>query len=172
MTTATEIFSEALGKLGLVAAGEAVNGNDGALMLLILNTLIDAWNLPSNFAYTTQDVTATLGTGVASLSIGPAQALNCTRPGRIELGSCARLNGVDYELRSISEAEYNEIPYKANQGIPAVFYYDPGATTGTVYYYPVAALSFAVHHPVQTQTTAFADLIRLVRDLVVLGFTD
>ena len=159
MTTANEIISEGFGKLGLLEAGETVQPDDAAQGLLVLNTLVDALNLPSNFAYTNNDATATLGAGVASLTIGPAQSIAVTRPVRIEPGSYSRLNGIDYPMDSITEQEYNLIQFKTNQGTaPNRFFYDAGASTGIIYYHPVPVVSVVVHHPVQQQASSFADL--------------
>jgi hypothetical protein len=159
MTTANEIIAESLGKLGLIGAGETVDGDNAGYCLITLNTVVDALNLPSDFAYVDTNVSATLNTGVATLSIGPAQALNTVRPVRIELGSYATISGVDYPMISISEQEFNQIPIKTNGGTtPMWFWYEPGVTNGTIHYYPLPGATCVVTHPVQKQTSAFADL--------------
>lgn len=158
MTTASFLISGALSKLGIMRAGDAIDPDDEPLGLRTLNTLVDALNLPGGFAYTTNDATATLAASVASLTIGPAMSLAVTRPVRIEQGSYCRLSSVDYPLTGIDEAQFNSIPYKTTTGIPQWFYLDMGASTGTVYYYPVPAVAVVVHHPVYQQVTEFADL--------------
>lgn len=160
MTTATEIISEALGAIGMLNAGETASAEDALTCLNILNTMIDAWNLPSLTQYTTQDATATLTAGDDDLTIGPAQEISVTRPARIELGSYVRSGGIDYPLTGLNEAEYNRISLKDVGGhVPRFFYYDVGALTGTIYYWPVPSTSCVVHHPVATQFSAFADLV-------------
>jgi len=159
MTTATEIITESMRHLGVLSAGEVPNADDSDACLTALNTMIDAWNLPSLTQYTTTDGTATLGAGVTSLTIGPSMSINVTRPARIGLGSYVTSGGVDYPLEQISEAEYNAIENKALSGdVPSMFYYDQGASTGTVYYWPAPAGSVVVHHPLPLQFAAFADL--------------
>lgn len=159
MTTATEIITEAMRHIGMLNAGETPNADDSDACLTALNTLIDAWNLPSLTQYTTQDGTATLSAGSTSLTIGPSQNINVTRPVRIELGSWVRYDGLDYEMDQITEAEYNAIGTKNLAGfVPRYFYYDAGASTGTIYYYPAPAAAVVVHHPLATQFTAFANL--------------
>ena len=159
MTTATEIISEALGNIGMLDAGETLSAEDGELCRTILNTMIDAWNLPSLTQYTTLDGTATLNAGVSSLTIGPAQSIAVTRPVRIEVGSYSRYQSIDYEMEGVTEAQYNAISLKNLGGfVPRVFFYDPGDLTGTIYYWPVPQGAVVVHHPLATQFSAFADL--------------
>jgi hypothetical protein len=158
MTTATYLIGGALSKLGVNRAGDPIDPDDEPLGLSALNTLIDSLNLPGGFAYTNTDVSATLGIGAASLTIGPAMSLATVRPVRIEVGSRCTLSGVDYEMWGIDEAQYNAIPVKDTQGIPRRFWLDSGAATGTVYYYPTPAVSVVVHHPVQQQASEFADM--------------
>lgn len=159
MTTATEIITEAMRHLGVLSAGEVPNADDADTCLTALNTLVDAWNLPSLTQYTTQDGTATLNAAATSLTIGPSQNINVTRPARIELGSWVRSGNVDYPMTQIDEAQYNAIPIKDLAGfVPTHFYYDPGASTGTIYYWPAPAGSVVVHHPLAVQFSAFADL--------------
>lgn len=159
MTTATEIITEAMRHIGMLSVGEVPNADDADACLTALNTLVDAWNLPSLTQYTTQDGTATLTAGSTSLTIGPAQNIAVTRPGRIELGSYVTAGGIDYPMESISEAEYNAINIKDLAGfVPTKFFYDAGASTGTIYYWPAPGSSVVVHHPLAVQFSAFADL--------------
>ncbi len=159
MTTATEIITEAMRHIGMLSVGETPNADDADACLTALNTLVDAWNLPSLTQYTTQDGTATLGAGVGSLTIGPAQTIAVTRPGRIEAGSYVSYGGIDYPMDAIDEAEYNRISLKNLGGfVPTKFFYDAGASTGTIYYWPLPGSAVVVHHPLAVQFSAFADL--------------
>jgi hypothetical protein len=159
MTTANEIIREAMQALGVLNAGETASYEDAEDCRLVLNTLIDAWNLPGLTQYTTQDGTATLAGGSSSLTIGPAMNIAVTRPGRIEQGSYVRYGGIDYAMEGLSEPEYNAISLKTLGGfVPRYFFYDVGLLTGVIYYFPVPTASVVVHHPVATQFSAFADL--------------
>lgn len=159
MTTATQILSEALGAIGMLNAGETPSAEDAELCRTVLNTMIDAWNLPSLTQYTTQDATATLSGGDSDLTIGPGQNIAVTRPVRIELGSYCTIGGIDYPMDGVSEDEYSQISLKAVQSfVPRVFFYDVGETTGTIKYWPVPNAAVVVHHPVAVQFSAFADL--------------
>ena len=159
MATATQIISEALGHLGILSAGETVGPDDAETCRTVLNTLADAWNLPSLTHYTSTDGTATLTAGSTSLTIGPGQNISVTRPVRIERGSYVTADGVDYPMDQIDESEYNEIRIKTLGGhVPRVFFYEPGASTGTIRYYPAPGASVVVHHPVLAQFTEFSDL--------------
>lgn len=157
MSTATEIITESMRTIGMLSAGEVPNADDAEMCRVALNTMLDGWNLPSFTLYTTTDGTASLSTG--SLTIGPSQTINVTRPVRIEEGSYSRLDSIDYEMHGVSEAEFNQISLKSLGGfVPRVFWYDPGASTGTIYYWPVPTAAVVVHHPLLLQFSAFADL--------------
>ena len=159
MATASQLIEEALAQLGIKAAGEEVQGDDLAHGLTTLNTMIDSWNLPGPIAYATNDATATLTTGSTSLTIGPAQQINVTRPVRIDAGSYARVDGVDWPMEQVGEAEYNRIWLKTQTAhVPSIFYYEAGASTGTIKYWPAPGQSCVVHHPVIAQFSQFADL--------------
>lgn len=159
MTTANEIIAEAMGTIGMLGAGETASYEDAAICLQVLNTMIDAWNLPSLTQYTTQDGTATLTAGATSLTIGPTMNINVTRPVAIAAGSYVTANGIDYPMEGISEPEYNELGIKNLAGyVPVKFFYDVGELTGTIRYWPAPGQSVTVHHPLPTQFSAFADL--------------
>jgi hypothetical protein len=147
MATALEIVESAMSKLGLFGPGDVVSAEDGDVCLQRLNALVDAWENEGLFAYTTADTIFTLPANTSSRTIGPAMQINMVRPVRILRGSFSRLDGIDYRLTPISEAEYNDISLKSTVGsiAPSVCFYDGGNPTGTVYFWPVANVSVEVH---------------------------
>ncbi len=159
MTTANTIIAAALAKLGVIGATDTVTGDDAMHCLGVLNTMVDQWALQNLVAYTNTDASATLGAGIGSLTIGPSMQLNVARPVRIEVGSYATSGGKDWPLSPLSEQQWNDIFDKAvTAHVPYYYWYDAGASTGTVYYWPKPQASVVVHHPVQQQLAQFATL--------------
>lgn len=160
MTTANTIIEGALSKLGLFGPGDAVDAESASDCLVILNQMVDSWNLPSWTLYGTTEVTATVAASTASVTIGPSMTLNVTRPVRIEAGCFSRIGGVDYPLDFVSEAEFNSISLKTITGFaPEWGFYDPGAATGTIKLYPQPGASCELHIIVLSQLSQFADLV-------------
>lgn len=155
MTSARTIITRALDELGVGQSGQALSADDASKCLSALNGLADAWLTAPNFSYTTNYVSAALGAGVQSLTIGPGLAFNCARPVRIE-SAFARVGNIDYEIRPVTEAEYLAIPLKDLNGPwPSVYYYDTGIP-GLIYFYPTGSCTVTLS--VQTQLSQFANL--------------
>lgn len=156
MATALSYIEAAMGKIGMLAAGEVVSAEDSAVGLERLNTLLDALENEGMYGFATLDTIFTLPANTTSRTIGPAMQINIVRPVRICPGSFSRVSGIDYPLTSISEAEYNAISLKSQVGsvAPAVCFYDGGSPTGTVYFWPTAGSSAEVHLITPTAQTA------------------
>lgn len=160
MTTANTIIEGALSKLGLFGPGDAVDAESASDCLVILNQMVDAWNLPSWTLYSTTDVTATIGAGVSVVTIGPSSTLNITRPYRIEAGCFSRIGGVDYPLEFVSEPEFNSISLKTVTGFaPEWALYEAGSSAGSIRLYPQPGAACELHIFVQSQLSQFATLV-------------
>jgi hypothetical protein len=149
MTTATalQLIESALGKIGMHSVGETVSAEDADVCLERLNTLIDSLEGENMFAYATADTVFTLPANTESLTIGASQSIDMTRPARIMAGSFSRIDGRDYALRPVSEAQYNLISQKDNGGAiaPDVCFYDGGVPTGLLYFWPSVSAAVEVH---------------------------
>lgn len=158
MTTALTIITAALQELGVAEAGQTLDSDDSQLCLDALNALADAWLVEPNFAYTNTLVSAALPAATQSRTIGASQQFNCARPVRLESPGCyVRVGTIDYPLEVVNEAQYNAIGLKSVDGPrPSVCWYDAGATTGTVYFWPTGACT--VYLLVQTPVSQFATL--------------
>jgi hypothetical protein len=165
MSTALSYIEAAMGKIGVLSAGEVVSAEDADVGLARLNSLLDALENEGMYGYATTDTVFTLPASTTSRTIGPAMQIPMTRPVKILPGSFSRLNSIDYPLESISEPEYNAISLKSSIGAvaPSVCFYDGGSPTGTVYFWPTAQSSVEVHLITPTaQTVAAATTTDLV----------
>lgn len=157
MTTANEIIAGALSKIEALGVGETPAAEDADTCLKALNALVDSWNLDPSQAYRTEQVTATLPSSTAYLTIGAAQSLSTARPIRIERGSFVTVGGIDYPLDPVDITEYNGIALKSTSGPwPSVCAYDGGLPTGRVYFWPLGACTVSL--TVRTLMTEFAGL--------------
>ncbi len=161
MTTANTIIKSALGKLGINSPGEAVRAADGETCLAALNGLLDAWRTERLYAYATQRITHTVLADAASLTIGPSGASITTtpRPDRFENGCFYSIGDVDYRLDPVTEAEFNEQPFKAVTGTDAsCFFYSPSLPLGTLRFFPRIPSGAVLTLIAQQRISAFADL--------------
>ena len=118
--TARSTISGAMKLLGVISPVETLAPEDAADGLIMLNNIIDAWNLESLFIYTINEAVVTFSG--ASATIGPAMTINVARPMGID-SAFYRKSGIDYPLRVIDYAEYNSIGLKTvSSEFPEVIY--------------------------------------------------
>ena len=167
MTTASVIIRQSLARIGVRAAGEDVGGDDAADALETLNTMIDAWRVENLFAVATSTIAATLPANTQQLNVGPAQTVAVDpRPIRFEDGSTYRIDGIDYPLRGVTEAEFADISFKAVSATgPDVFFYRPNFPIATIDFYPRASSSLSLSLIALVQVAEFADLTTTDYDL-------
>jgi hypothetical protein len=159
-TTANALIRQALARIGVRAAGEAVNGDDAADALQVLNTMLDAWRVENLFAVATSTLSATLPANTQQINVGPAQTVAVDpRPIRFEDGCTYRVGGIDYPLRSVTEAEFADLRYKAVSAVgPEVFFYRPNFPIATLDFYPRASSAVPLSLVALVQVSAFANL--------------
>lgn len=157
MANATTIITRALRELQVYPESQTLDPDDSAACLLALNNLANSWLTGPNYSFTSNRVTATLGSGSRTMTIGPGKDFNVPRPIRLEDGCFATIGTIDYPLRVIEEGEYLSIPLKDVQGPwPSVCYYDAGFPTGLVYFWPLGTCPITLN--LQTQIASFPDL--------------
>lgn len=153
--TARATIQGALKLIGVLDPAETMSPEDADDGLIMLNNIVDAWNLDRLFIYTVTEVVATFAG--ASATIGPGMQINTARPIRIE-SAFYRRSGIDYDLDVIEKPAYDQITMKGISGdYPEVLYYTGDSPTGAVYVWPVPA-SNEYHLSVMQQLTAFTDL--------------
>ena len=164
MTTALDLIKRARRLNRTLGAGEIISAEESANGLTALNAMMDAWSVQRLFVYQITEDSAALVAGTASYTIGASGVINTTRPERIEPSSYVRLNGVDFNLSVMTDAEYNSISSKTTQGLPAGIYYSRAVPLGTLFFYPVpdAAYTLKLRSWKRLQTfTALPDVLAL-----------
>jgi hypothetical protein len=157
MTTALQIIDKAYTVLGYKSPTDVLSGQDTSYALGMLNDLIDSWNTQSLYIYTTTSVVATASGN--PITIGPGQTINTARPVRLPNGSFARIGGMDYPITWIDTEQYQSILLKNTAStIPIYGFYDGGAPTGNLFFWPYQTTATEYHILVQTQLTEWPTL--------------
>lgn len=159
MTTAHTIVVDAFRKLGAYDANQGLQPEEEDLGLETLNNILDTWYVDRLYAYTVDEVIATLPPGTRTRTIGPGMQIDIARPLRIEMGGFTRSGGVDYPFEVVGFEQYAEITFKSIGATwPEVVYFDGSFPTGTLYFYPQTASALELHLPVMNRLSQFADL--------------
>lgn len=140
MTTASQIISSAMKKIGVLTKSSAPDADESADGLVALNGLLSSWSNESLFAYTRVRETFSLTAGTASYTIGTSQAFNTTRP--ISIVEAHITNGTtDWSLALIPDEVYQAISDKDTQSIPTMLNFNNGYPSATIYLWPTPSSS-------------------------------
>ena len=137
MTTALETITGALRLLGVASPGQSLSSDDATTGLAVLNEMLDDWSTHNLIVYTPQDQVFNLLSGVATYTLGPTGSWAGSRPTQINQAR-ATYQSIDFDIEIVSNEQYNNIPFKAQQGIvPSVLAYAGTVPNGTVTVWPV-----------------------------------
>lgn len=151
LATAGDLIAFALRAATVTGVGQTPTAEDASDALVVLNALLAEWQINRWLVYDLVDVAAT-ATGAASYQVGAGLTYDFSwptgqRPDRID-AAFARLisTGIDTPLYPFMAREgYNRIAAKAAVGLPESYFYDSGATVGTLYFYPVPSSIYSLH---------------------------
>lgn len=145
-TTAQDIVSGALKKLGIVRKNESLDANESSDALTVLNDMLASWSNDSLFITSRALESFTLTTGVSTYTIGVGGAFNTARPLFIK-SAFLRQSGVDYEMTIIDDAEFDTtISVKTIQStIPTILSYDNAYPLGTLSIWPVPSAANSIY---------------------------
>lgn len=168
MATVREILTEALEIIGVYAAEQTPSSTDIDTALKSFTQLREQWSNERLFHPTQVIQTFAWGSGVASKTIGAAGnfVTSYGKPHAIEHAFIRDSNSNDYQLRLITNLDYEDLVIKAQQStLPGFLRYDMGSTnaTGTLYLWPV---------PSQSLTLGIASIQNLLVYAVDDTFTD
>lgn len=135
MTTARTLIKKALLEIGALTKSEEPSDDEANDGLDTLNALLSSWSNFSANIYSRTQETFPL-TSAASYLIGDGQVFNTTRPIQI-IDAYVTLGTIDYPLELINQELYDDIAFKANQGIPQFLTYNNGYPYGKITLYPV-----------------------------------
>lgn len=145
MATGQTLVNRALRLIGVIASGETPSADDSNIALEAINSMLNSWRNDRLMCYAIRDETLAMVGGTSSYTIGPSGSLNTTRPVSIE-GAFMRASNIDYNVRVISQQEYNAIVDKtATSDLVEVVYYEGTMSTGTLKVWPVPTTTNVLH---------------------------
>jgi hypothetical protein len=136
--TPTQLITTSLRHLGVLGSTETASGDDVGVMLGILTSMLDSWQVTPDAITGTDELIYTPTAGAQSFTIGPAGNIAATQPDRIKQGSFWRVNSVDTPLGIGTLDDYNSEASKSVTAQPLYVVLDKGYDTATVYLYPAA----------------------------------
>ena len=158
MTTALQLVTSSLRKLGAVAAGEAPDADEQADALAALNQIVESWNLQGLALYRRENVAYSLVPSQQVYTIGSGANFNGARPITLNCAFVTR-GGIDYPLAPLTQAQWNEILQKSQESqLPEAVYYEPTFPDGTLRFWPVPLEALTVTLAINMQLGAVADI--------------
>lgn len=158
MTTALQLVTSALRKIGAVAAGEAPDADEQADALAALNQIVESWNLQGLALYRRENVAYSLVPSQQVYTIGSGANFNGARPITMN-GAFVTRGGIDYPLEPLTQAQWNEILQKSQESqLPEAVYYEPTFPDGTLRFWPVPLEALTVTLAINMQLGAVADI--------------
>lgn len=170
MTTALDMISAALKKLGVFASGETIDAASAADSLKALNDMLDSWSNEALACFAIQEQSVTLVAGKSSYTIGPGGDVNGIRPLRLIEGPGAAYlldtNENRYPVSVVPRDKWNEIwnIVSTTSNLPDTLFYDPQFPLGTINIYPAfnGTLGVALYFDSYAQLSGFAGLTTAV----------
>lgn len=141
MTTARDIITKAMQKIGVLVKSEPPSADEADDALDSLNQLIQSWANDSALIVSRAWETFTLTGGVGTYTMGTGGTFNTTRPLNI-IGAYVRIGTVDQGVDVISDEAFNSISFKSLTGVPQFLNYDNAFPTDNVRIYPVPSTSY------------------------------
>jgi hypothetical protein len=146
MATAGDVIAGALRLIGAVAAGETVNGNDGADGLEAFNGMLDSWSAERLSVFCTQDQTFTWPANTISRTLGPSGDFVGNRPVLVDDSTYFKVNNVSYGIKPINRQQYDAIALKtATSTFPQVMYVNMTMPDVEMFVYPVPTSVLEMH---------------------------
>jgi hypothetical protein len=156
MTTARDIITRSLQKIGAIVKNEAPAADEANDGLNSLNALISSWSNDSLNIYARTWETFSL-TGASSYTIGTGGNFNTARPTNI-VAAYLRSGTIDYPIDIIDDGAYVSISYKNLQGIPEFLNYDNAYPLGRIRLYPLDNAGYSLFLLTEKAVSSFATL--------------
>lgn len=141
MTTAMDIISSSLRKIGVLAAGETPSNEDAQDMLDNLNAMIDSWRIESLMIYTYTMNEFPLVNGQRVYTIGTGGDFNVDRPVVMPIAVKLRLTNQqkqDLPMAILDYQQYAAIILKETTStVPGAFHMDGANPLRNIYIWPV-----------------------------------
>ena len=136
MATVLDLITSALVTVKALAVGETPGADMTTDALDKFNEVLDALSIQNLAVYSNITTTFPLVAGTATYTIGPTGTVIAQRPPFLDT-VYATYQGVDFEVKSMTQEEYALLSLKTTPGIPSRFVYHPEYPDGTLILWPV-----------------------------------
>lgn len=168
-TTALNICQTALQMIGAYGAGDPLSDADAALMLRLLNSMMDNWSNLTLACYEVTEQSLVLVPGQQSYTVGPGGYANGTRPLKILTDPGTAYiqdnNGNNYPVEVVPRDKWNQYGNRSdlvNSNFPSVLFYDPQFPLGIINFTPIPNEAYTAFFDSMLQLTDFATLATAV----------
>lgn len=160
-----ELLAGSLRLVGVKASGEALTADEAADGLVVVNDVLEGWNLERLMIPGGLDpVTLSVTPGLQVHTIGTGGSLNTPRPAKIDSAAYV-VGGTEIPIEIVDEDGWSAIPTKNQTGAnPLKLWYDPAYPLGKVYLWPYPNAAYSLVLWRWAQFPAFA----AVTDTVIL----
>ncbi len=142
MATVGDLIRGSMRKIGVLAAGEALDAGEGADALTIFRQMLDGWSNESLLIPVVNTVTKTLIQGQSQYTIGiypspqpvplPDNHIETARPQIIQNAFIRDTYSTDYSLTKMGGRFYSDISRKTTQARPSRYYVRDGWPLDTI----------------------------------------
>jgi hypothetical protein len=165
ITTALDLITMTLRKIGVHAAAQPVPPEESQDALDDLNLLFESWGLDGRIVARVADIPVPLVPGQATYTIGSGGQVNLPRPVTLHDGF-TRVGDLDFPYTMIRVDQWASLAWKPQgQDWPEYVYYEETFPLGTLHPWPVPTAAHSLHLLADAPFTALA----LVTDTVSLA---
>ena len=156
--TPISIIQDAYLDSGLIGVGQAVNSEQIVMGMRRLTDMINLWQTQGLKLWLNVDTPITLVAGTGTYKLGPAQAVDMTRPLRVINAWFADANGIRRPLIPLAWADYVRLSIVTQTGQINSYFVDKQATYLSVFFWLVpdtVAATGTAHLQLQRQVDQF-----------------
>lgn len=159
--TPISIIQDAYLDSGLIGVGQAVNSEQIVMGMRRLTDMINLWQTQGLKLWLNVDTPITLVAGTGTYKLGPAQAVDMTRPLRVINAWFADANGIRRPLIPLAWADYVRLSIVTQTGQINSYFVDKQATYLSVFFWLVpdaTAATGTAHLQLQRQVVNFSSV--------------
>jgi hypothetical protein len=162
MSTARDMLTASLRKIGAIAPGESLESGEATDALAELNRMISSWSTEGLLIYTPTRETLVMTPGTAAYTMGTTGTFSATRAQRILevlIRDASNTPAQEYKCEELNLEQWTNIPSRDSQSpIPTKFYADAGFPRETVTLYPVPSAAHTLVIYSEKPLSSFASL--------------
>ena len=159
MSTALDLFREALALTNSVGSDQVLTDQEAEDCLSILNDVIEDWSTQSLAVYGIANQTFNTSNGAASYTIGTTGVWVTSRPIRIDQPAYSVINGASFPCVPMTQGEYNLITVKTQpNAYPYRYLFVNDYPLGIITLWPVPNAITPITFSIERQLTQVAAL--------------